>query len=161
MNGIRKAALVLMLIWMGFIFFMSNRPADESTQDSEYVGTLIGRLVVPDFDELDEETRQDFVESIDHQVRKSAHASEYCVLGVLAFFVFYDNKKERRSFYIKALTLSFLYAVTDEIHQLFVSGRSGQFSDVLIDTAGAALGLLFLTAVFVLTGRLKKLSDEK
>ena len=36
-----------------------------------------------------------------------------------------------------------LYAVTDEFHQLFVPGRSGQFSDVVLDSAGALAGLLY------------------
>ena len=161
MNTIRKIPLLLMLIWMGFIFFMSNRPAEESTQDSEYVGTLIGRLVVPDFEKLDEKKQHEFAQNIDHTVRKSAHASEYCVLGILAFFVFYEDKKKRRRVYPKALAVSFLYAATDELHQLFVPGRSGQFSDVLIDTAGAAFGLLLLTAFFITAGRLNKTPDEK
>ena len=37
------------------------------------------------------------------------------------------------------------YAATDEFHQLFVPGRSGQISDVVLDSAGALAGLLILT----------------
>ena len=36
----------------------------------------------------------------------------------------------------------FLYACTDEFHQLFMDGRAGQFKDVLIDTAGGSTGIL-------------------
>ena len=50
MKKIRIAAFVLMVIWMGYIFAMSQRTADESTKDSEKVGALIGKMVVPDFE---------------------------------------------------------------------------------------------------------------
>ena len=45
------------------------------------------------------------------------------------------------------ITTSF-YAATDEFHQLFVAGRSGQIKDVLIDTIGACIGLLVLYFMF-------------
>jgi len=34
-----------------------------------------------------------------------------------------------------------LYAVTDEIHQLFVPGRSGELRDVMIDSIAALVGV--------------------
>ena len=40
------------------------------------------------------------------------------------------------------------YAATDEVHQLFVDGRSGSFVDVCIDSAGAFLGVLCLAIFF-------------
>ena len=43
-----------------------------------------------------------------------------------------------------AVGICFLYACTDELHQLFSSGRSGQFDDVLLDSIGALLGILLL-----------------
>ena len=53
---------------------------------------------------------------------------------------------------IKRITISFLigveYAVIDEIHQLFVDGRSGQITDVFIDSIGIALGICFTMIVY-------------
>ena len=43
--------------------------------------------------------------------------------------------------------VTFLYACTDEIHQLFVPGRAGKFTDVLIDTTGGIIMLLFIALV--------------
>ena len=37
--------------------------------------------------------------------------------------------------------------MTDEVHQLFVPGRSGQISDVILDSAGALAGVLVLSVV--------------
>ena len=46
-----------------------------------------------------------------------------------------------------ALSMVFLYGASDEIHQAFVPNRTAQVSDVLIDTAGGAAGLLALWIV--------------
>ena len=44
---------------------------------------------------------------------------------------------------LSALTISLLYAISDEIHQLFVPGRAGQIRDVLIDFSGSLTGVIF------------------
>lgn len=51
--------------------------------------------------------------------------------------------------------ISSLYAATDEIHQLFVPGRSDQMSDVILDSAGAMAGILVLAAVRKIRSRHK------
>ncbi len=62
----------------------------------------------------------------------------------------YLRKKNFRSAELAAgtaLLLSIVYAAADEVHQLFVSGRSGSPVDVMIDTAGALLALVVLLLV--------------
>ena len=49
--------------------------------------------------------------------------------------------------FIFALSICFIYACTDEYHQTFVSGRTGQFTDSLIDTFGGTLGCLFYNSI--------------
>ncbi len=49
------------------------------------------------------------------------------------------NVSNKKSF-ILSMIICFIYACTDEYHQLFVKGRTGQFSDSLIDTVGALIG---------------------
>jgi VanZ family protein len=66
-------------------------------------------------------------------LRKLAHIAEYAVLGALAF-------RAARSV-SAALLLGSAYAVTDELHQTFVSGRHGSPVDWLIDTAGVVVGV--------------------
>ena len=46
-----------------------------------------------------------------------------------------------------AWALATLYAATDEFHQVFVPGRSGKVADVLLDSAGALLGVLLLALI--------------
>jgi len=135
---VKRVCFGFMLLWMAFIFTMSARNATDSTRDSEKIGMLVGQTLIKDFDRLPEEKQHAFAQSIDHAVRKTAHATEYAILGILALGVFCDLKKRAMWAFMTAA----LYAVTDEIHQLFVPGRSGKMTDVLIDSGGALLGIL-------------------
>ena len=69
-------------------------------------------------------------------LRKLAHLAEYAILGALL------DRALRRPQLVVAVALAGLYAVTDEVHQLFVEGRHGSPLDVAIDTLGALLGVL-------------------
>ena len=86
-------------------------------------------------------------------VRKAAHMSEYAVLAILLGLTIREYKKE--PWLLLALAATAAYAATDEFHQLFVPGRSGQLKDVLIDTAGGAIGLALLALMLYLKNRYK------
>lgn len=128
-------AYILVIIWMGFIFFMSNQPADISNSQSdtvinilEFLGFYISDSNLGIFTII---------------VRKGAHVTEYFILSLLYYNLlrFYiDNKNAR----ILSVILVFLYASTDEFHQCFISGRAGRFIDVLIDTTGGTLGSIIV-----------------
>lgn len=67
-------------------------------------------------------------------LRKLAHAAEYAVLGALLLRAL---RREPLAF-----ALGSAYAATDEVHQMFVSGRQGSVLDWLVDTVGVALGVV-------------------
>jgi len=67
-------------------------------------------------------------------LRKLAHAAEYAVLGALLL-----RATGRRGL---AFALGGLYAISDELHQMFVPGRMGRPLDVAIDALGVACGVL-------------------
>jgi VanZ family protein len=73
----------------------------------------------------------------DTVLRKLAHTAEYALLGALIL-------RAARSA-PTAVLLASAYAVTDEVHQAFVTGRHGSPLDWLIDTAGAVLGVAVAT----------------
>ncbi|MGN0425517.1 MAG: VanZ family protein [Acetatifactor sp.] len=77
----------------------------------------------------------------EHPIRKLAHFSEYCLMGILLFVIWSQWIPRNKVFYLMILSWVFLSAGLDEIHQLFVDGRDGNFFDVLIDTLGGAFGL--------------------
>jgi VanZ family protein len=72
-------------------------------------------------------------------LRKGAHVTEYAVLGVLLVRAIGREAP--------AFLLGVAYAITDEIHQHFVSGRHASPIDVAIDSTGVLLGILLLRAV--------------
>lgn len=162
-----KIFLILMILWMSLIFFYSSRPAEVSAQDSGRIGIWLGRTFVPGFEEWPQEKQEDFAEKVDHPVRKTAHATEYAILGVLAAGVCIqekrqkiqgvkkEDKKDKRL--VRELLLPWLiasaYAATDEFHQLFVPGRSGQISDVMLDSAGALAGVVVFVIIHGLIKR--------
>lgn len=133
-----KIFAILALAWMIFIFSMSAQSADESTNTSLRAGRLVCTVFVPHYKNMTASDQMALAEKIDHPVRKTAHATEYAVLGILLFFAIPGNR------YVLSLFIAAVYASTDEFHQLFVPGRSGQITDVLIDSCGAIAGLLLL-----------------
>ena len=85
-------------------------------------------------------------------VRKCAHLTEYAILAVLIWRAFskrlgMEPCPWRWKHAGQALLLVVLYAATDEFHQLFVPTREGSILDVLIDTTGAAFGLLVVWSI--------------
>ena len=63
-------------------------------------------------------------------------------------------RKFRKEMFLPWL-IAALYAASDEIHQLFVPGRSGQLSDVILDSAGALAGVAAFTVLCWLINRRK------
>ena len=91
-------------------------------------------------------------------VRKTAHFTEYAVLGSLFFLNLKSWQRSKNSTSMNillSLIFSFLYACTDELHQIFVPGRSAQFRDVLIDTLGASFGTLITYLTIKLFTKIK------
>lgn len=151
--------LTITIIWMVVIFSFSAREADESAAMSYSVGKEIGRLVIPEFRSWSEDKQEQFAEKIDFPVRKCAHASEYAVLGVLILGTAYSfSEDQKKKTVLLSWGLATLYAATDEFHQLFVPGRSCQFRDVCIDSAGALTGVLLFSLI---KHKIEKSSEKK
>lgn len=95
-------------------------------------------------------------------VRKTAHFTEYAILGALFYLNFRQLPKlnSRPKKILLPIVFSFLYACTDELHQIFVPGRSAQFRDVLIDTLGASFGAIITYLTIKLFTKIKARSDK-
>lgn len=145
---------ILCIFWMLVIFWFSAQVADDSQEMSDFFVRLLDALFSLDI--MKNEIIQDMTSFL---VRKAAHMSEYAVLAILFGLTIREYKKE--PWLLLALTATAAYAATDEFHQLFVPGRSGQLKDVLIDTAGGALGLGLLALILYLQRRRKMKEYEK
>lgn len=100
---------------------------------------------------------------IHRYLRKYAHFFIYLILGSVIKNALWVSGKEGWKAALLAIFLSFLYAVFDEIHQIFVPGRMFLVTDILIDTAGAAVGVTIYSLfnfLFQLTKKDKKTSSD-
>lgn len=121
-----------MIIWMIFIFIMSNTNGNDSSSQSNFFADIILQFL-----NIDKET-------LTFLIRKLAHMSEYAILALFTYYALIKIAFNKRIIFQITFLISFLYACSDEFHQLFISGRSGQFTDVLIDSTGCLIMLLFL-----------------
>ena len=148
----------LSVVWMSVIFGFSSSDAEESTEQSNFVTEFLIKIFEDDYDTLNQNEKQLLIEKYDGVVRKLAHFGIFGVLGVLLYLTAGSLKWIPDSFakpsYI-SLPLSWAFAAADEYHQTFVSGRSGQIKDVLIDSAGALCGTLFGIMVVVVVKKIK------
>ena len=129
---------VLIGALMVFIFCMSAQPGDESTVTSSRFCVLAARLLFSDFETYTAITQESITEGLTFAVRKAAHFSEYALLG----FLWYICLRHKPKNLLTAFLATAGYAVTDEIHQLFVPGRAGVIWDVVIDSSGGLCGIL-------------------
>lgn len=138
-----KPLISLLLIFqMIFIFAMSSFGSDSSNAQSSQVIQILHQV----FPSLSSHISGLDASALAFIVRKTAHFTEYAILGILFYFFYRQTlpQKNGLQLFVLAILSSFLYACTDEIHQLFVPGRSGQFTDVLVDTLGASFGCMVL-----------------
>lgn len=153
------------LLWMGFIYQMSAQAGPVSNDLSAGITEIIVEtieIVAPQADIS--------VQDLHHFVRKYAHFISYLVLGLLmvnslTLSWLYAKKRGTAQWYARwpnwriwlvALGFCILYAISDEIHQLFVPGRGCQVTDMLIDSGGSAIGIGIYAVVTIIVNRKNK-----
>lgn len=152
-----KVLIILAIIWMGVIFMFSAQVSDESKSSSNKVTSAVVNTVISIKKEnISEEKRQKIIEDKTFIVRKTAHFTEYFILGLILILYLQTKEKLTTKYIILAIIFCVLYATSDEIHQLFVDGRSCKIMDILIDTCGSSLAILGFTSIYKLTTNLKK-----
>lgn len=124
---------------MGVIFSFSSDNGDVSENKSDSVILKIYHIF--DKDELSPKEKQHIIDLFVTPVRKLAHFSEYFILGLLIISFINEFRQLELKYLLIAIILCALYAVSDEIHQLFSDGRAGRVLDVLIDTLGSTTAI--------------------
>jgi VanZ family protein len=128
---------LLVLLWMALIFYLSHQPATKSNGLSKGATEIIVETVEKVAPKVDINKS-----SFNHIIRKNAHFFTYLALGILVANGLRSSGVVGYRSIGLALLICVLYAVSDEVHQLFVTGRGGQVKDVIIDSAGAVVGIL-------------------
>ena len=153
------------LLWMTLIFGMSAREADLSSEDSGRITIAIVHVICPGYDSLPDAEQHIWYQKTEHAVRKTAHMTEYGILAILILRWLAaavgesaglqregeaPGKKRAWGNWVGLYSwiITVLYACTDEFHQRFVPGRSGEWKDVGFDAIGAAAGVLLAILFF-------------
>ena len=147
----RAISLVLCLLWMGFIFYNSTKSGDVSNAKSY---NMLNKAR-SEYRQAEGEAKKQYSslpknareEKLNLIVRKNAHAFEYCVLGILVSIALFQFGLRGRGAIVYIMFICLFYAVLDEFHQIYVPGRTSNVRDVLIDFAGALIGMGFFYLV--------------
>ena len=139
----KSIKLILVILWMILIFLFSHSNSYiSSNQSSGFIYKSI-EFVSKVFNiEIEEKNINNIIDIIEYPIRKCAHIFLYFVLAILIVSLLNCYNLNYKQIFIYALLFCLLYATTDEIHQLFISGRSGSIKDVIIDFLGIYLGVL-------------------
>lgn len=146
----KTITLILIITWMTLVFYFSNQIADDSSK----LSGGITREILNFFHILEGKTleQQSAIETV---VRKLAHFSIYTLGGILILLHVNLYKIKVNKKVIITWLLGTTYAITDEIHQLFVPGRSGEIRDVCIDSLGVITGILMILIIKNVGARLR------
>ena len=130
--------IILVIICLVSIFMFSSDTGDSSSTKSD--GIIIKTFEFLKGRRLKYFEKEKYIDTYVVFIRKSAHFFIYFLLGVLVLSLLKEYKSFTFLLVIYATLFVFLYACSDEVHQLFVTGRSGEFLDVLLDLLGGFVG---------------------
>lgn len=161
--GLEKETVwfLLLVVWVIVIFIQSLIPAEISSEESGAVLLWVVGTV--------ENLGMSGEELTEHLIRKFAHFLEYTIYGVLLIQNFRNDwygsggnwkagrlRKSKGEQYLPVFFAVFMVPFIDETIQLFVSGRSGQISDVWLDMTGGAFGILLNALGIMLLDRINR-----
>lgn len=121
---------LILIVWMFIIFIFSNQPHSGSVTH-DMVEQILPNIK---YDSL--------INIINFTIRKLAHLSEYFILTLLTISLSKEYIKKEKIILLISIIFCFIFALTDEYHQSLVPGRTGVFTDVIIDTIGGILSII-------------------
>lgn len=131
-----KFTLVICCMLIIFMFSSDSGTASRKKSDS----VIINLVEVISNKKVNNKDRDKYIEKYVFPVRKCAHFTIYLILGILVISLLSEYRILNFKIVLYTLLIVFLYACSDEFHQLFVSGRSSEIGDVLIDSSGGFIG---------------------
>lgn len=140
----------LVIIWMLVIFSFSQVKGEKSGSTSTKlikdsvinINKVLVKIKIAK--PISEKKATKIAEFLNYPVRKTMHMAEYFILAILIYWAIILYKIKHT--YLLTFILSVLYAISDEVHQLF-RARTGSVKDVLIDTVGIILAIVVINAV--------------
>ena len=163
---------IFVLVWMITVFIFSSQDGTQTLNTSgafiQVIDSTLNNVESNNTNKTDTVNTQDnnnkkynYSQELQTFVRKNAHYFLYTVGGIILSVFFYAFLKNNKKIYIFAILTGMLYAMSDEFHQRFVSGRTSRITDVGIDTLGVITGtILFMIFINILIKSRKKKSEN-
>ena len=156
------ARIILVVLIFGnlsFIWMHSAKVSTASNATSKKLAINVAKVVVEDYETLPKPVQKKHVNRLNIKLRSLGHFAEFVPLGILLFLLALTlvETSGRNILHIFGVCLLFsvclsaLVALGDEVHQLFVKGRTFQVQDILTDTLGSLTGCVatMLSASFL------------
>ena len=155
-TGVRITLTLMTVLMLGLIFFFSDQSAETSDATSGRISGTVISLMFPDYIGYPAGRQREIYDRVQHAVRKTAHFTEYMILGILLRFCL-ESWFGKHGFLSPAgWAGGTLYACTDEMHQILSDGRSALWTDVLIDSTGTLCGVLLVQLVLSAKRKVRK-----
>ena len=133
--------------WVAVLFIFSGQTGAESGELSLWLTHLVQRL----FPWIPLTT-----DALEHLLRKLAHFSIFAVEGFLLCLAMMESFRDKGAGSLLSGILCTAVAAANELHQSFIEGRSCEGGDVLIDSAGALLGIAVAALAYFLCRRRRR-----
>lgn len=146
-SPLRIIFFVLAIGVMVTIFVLSSQNAEKSSETSKGLTKVAVKIIDSEYESRPPGVQKQLWKRASFIVRKLAHFSIYTALG----FCISCAAGRRRLFSAASggvIVFGFLYALSDELHQMASEGRSCELRDMMIDTGGVLVGMLISMAVF-------------
>ena len=151
-KNILRGILLILLFWTFITIF------GFSSQDAEQSGNLsekITKKIIDKVPNIEKQNQEYIIERTEKVIRKIAHFSIYTLVGFLLMAFISTYKIVEKTRVITSLLIGAIYAMSDEIHQSFIPGRSPQITDVMLDSLGVLCGILILMLILKITDNIK------
>lgn len=151
---------MLLAITFIVIFNFSNEDSIKSGNTSKKITNEITKNIdsIQKLDKVEKTKELDRIESI---IRKIAHFSLYTLVGILLMAICSTYNLNEIIRIIISLLSGIVYAISDEIHQMFIAGRTAKPTDVFIDTLGVILGIVITMLILKITSNRNKKEKSK
>lgn len=127
-------SIVLLIVWMSAVFTLSSESGSKSENTSNSFTKTIFQNNISD----------EQVKNLSFIIRKTAHFALYTIGGICICLFVLLNFKSTNKIYLISYIIGTIYAITDELHQLYIPNRSGEIRDVIIDSFGILLGVVIV-----------------
>lgn len=160
--------IFFIIIWCIVIFVFSSMSGDESNiKSKETINNVIDKtLEVTNNSGItnkhpSENKMNNVINKLNKPLRKCMHASVFFILAILIYLGLKSFEIRGFKLSIIPIVVCFLYACSDEYHQTFVDDRTSEFTDVLIDTVGAIIGIIIINIIVKTVYKIKERKREK